>query len=198
LQALLDSARTSPLRFERLRYPHDAHEMTPLPGLVDGLRMAFASLVVPIDSVGEALSRKRTSDSAEIHAIVQALESRHAAAAAALGVPAPFPEGPLNVLGSYALGSKYPKLAAALLRENRERYPHSSNAHESLGEALVAAGDTTAAVTEFRAAIAIAKDSLKTTTSIISRTRERRVTAAAVGQLRAMGREDSSTPRDMN
>ena len=192
LTALLDSVHAKSLRFERRRYPRDAHEMTPLPGLVDGLRMAFEPLVVPIDSVAGALAGRQSRDSAEIRAIATGLESRYAEAARSLGVPARFPETPLNFLGAYALDSKHPGLAAALLRENRDRYPQSSIAHESLGEALTALGDTTEAVRELRAALAIAKDTLQTTTSIISRTRERRVTAAALEQLRALHRSPPS------
>jgi len=188
LTALLDSMPTRRLTFEFRLYPRDPHDMTPLPGLVDGLRMAFASLVVPIDSVLDQLSSRPSQDSAEILATVQGLESRRAAAASALGVPALFPEDPLNQLGFYSLDAKHPGLAVALLRENRDRYPYSSNAHESLGEALIAMGDTLGAVDEFRAAIAIANGELRTTRSIITRTRQRAIAAAALAQLRAVHR----------
>ena len=188
LTRLLDSLKTKNLSFERQRYPGDVHEMTPLPGLVDGLRMAFEPLVVPFDSVAHVLSQRQRPDSAEILGAAVALESRYDAAAAILGVPGRFPEAPLDALGSYALSSKFAGLAVTLLRENRDRYPASSNAHESFGEALAAVGDSTSAEHELRTAIAIAHDTLRTTRSIISRTRARGVTAAATAQLRVMHR----------
>jgi predicted alpha/beta superfamily hydrolase len=188
ITALVASVHNGKLVFERARYPHDAHDMTPLPSLVDGLRMIFQPMVVPLDSVAEAIPDRPPLDSAHIADIVQTLESRFAAAAADLGVPAVFPEAPLNALGVYAIRANHLALGVKLLRENRDRYPHSSNAHESLAEAFAAAGDTAASVAEFRTAIAIAADTLRTTTSIISRTRERGITAAAKAQLQSMHR----------
>ena len=179
----------SRLRFERRRYVGDPHEMTPLVSLVDGLRMAFAPMLVPIDSVVALLSVGEHRDAAAIAAIAERVESDHLMAANSLGVSPRFPEAILNFLGSYALEAKHPRLAATLLRRNRDRYPQSSNAHESLAEALAAAGDTTGAVAELRTAVAIAQDTLRTTTSIISRTRARSLAAAATGQLRAMNRD---------
>ena len=72
-------------------------------------------------------------------------------------MPTKFPEEPLDVLGSYSLEAKQPHLAVRLFRENIDRYPRSSNAHESLGEGLVAVGDTTAAVAQFNTAVTLSK-----------------------------------------
>ena len=189
LQAVLDSVRPANLRYERQRYPRDTHEMVTLPGLVDGLRMAFEPLFVPLDSLVDALNARPERDSAEIAAIARGLQSRYAAAAAEAGSPAPFPEAALDLLGRFALLRRSPALAATLLRENARRYPHSSGAHAHLGDALAAAGDTASAVTELRTALAIAQDSLRTTTSVISRTRETGVRTAVQNRLRAMHRE---------
>jgi len=195
LTTLLDSLHSNRLRFESRRYPRDGHTMTPLPGLVDGLRMAFEPILVPIDSVFDQLSARHTQDSSEIQATVQELKSRYAAGAATLGVPAPFPEAPLDALGSYSLTAKQPDLAVKLLRENRDCFPHSPNAHESLGEALTAVGDTSAAVAEFRTSIALAKEELRNTGSVITRATDRAVTSAALAQLHALHREDADTAR---
>jgi hypothetical protein len=116
------------------------------------------------------------------------LESRYAAAATGLGIPAPFPEAPLDALGSYSLQAKQPALAVLLLTENRDRYARSSNTHESLGEALEAAGDTTGAAQEFQAAIDLARAELQKTSSVVTRARERAVTSASLAHLRAMKR----------
>jgi predicted alpha/beta superfamily hydrolase len=195
MTALLDSLHTNRLRFERRRYPRDAHSMTPLPGLVDGLRMAFEPILVPIDSVFDQLSAHHTQDSSEIRATLRGLESQYEAGAASLGVPAPFPEAPLDVLGSYSLSAKQPDLAVNLLRENRDRYPHSSNTHESLGEALVAVGDTSGAVGELRTAVALATAELHRTRSVLTQANERGVRAAALAQLHALHGEDAGTAR---
>jgi hypothetical protein len=68
-------------------------------------------------------------------------------------ITAPFPEHPLDYLGYYAYVTKHYGLAVQLFRENTARYPRSWAAHESLGEGLLAVGDTTNAVAELRIAI---------------------------------------------
>lgn len=195
LTALLDSLHTNHLRFERRRYPRDTHEMTPLPGLVDGLRMAFDPVLVPIDSVIGELAKRHVRDSSAIHATAQALESRYAAGTKTLGIPGPFPEAALDVLGGYSLEANQPALALTLLSENRDRYPLSSNAHESVGEALVAVGDTTKAVGEFHTAIAIATAQLQKPGTVLTHGHERDVRAAALAQLQALHKNATSAAR---
>jgi predicted alpha/beta superfamily hydrolase len=186
MTALLDSVKTNhQLRYERRQYPRDAHSMTPLPSLVDGLRMAFEPMLVPADSVVTEFSKRNVQDSAEIKSAVDRLESRYAAGSAFLGIPGVFPEEALDLLGSYALQAKQANLAGTLFRENRDRYPSSSNAHESVGEALVAVGDTARAVEEFRSSVALAKVESKSA-SVLVRAQARAVTAAAQEQLQSL------------
>lgn len=59
-------------------------------------------------------------------------------------------EGTLNRAGYRALGRKQTAAAVALFRLNATRHPESWNVYDSLGEGLLAAGDTTAAVTAYR------------------------------------------------
>ena len=191
LTTLLDSVHTGRLRFERREYPRDGHSMTPLPGLVDGLRMVFDPLLVPIDSVVNQLAAQHTQDTATIRAAVRELESRYAAGAATLGIPGPFPETPLDILGSYSLQSKQAGLALQLFRENLGHYPHSSNAHESVGEALLAVGDTAKGVEELQAAIAMATQRVQHGGPILVLAQERAVSAAAVAALHAAHREEA-------
>lgn len=179
LRARLDSTHNTTMRFERRAYPNDPHNMTPLSSLVDGLRMAFAPTVVPIDSVFLQLTHDHTEDSTAIRAVVHDLESRYAAAATSLGIPTPFPEGPLDVLGSYSLQVKQNALAVTLFRENLDHYPHSANAHESLGEALAAVGDTSHAVAELHTAVSLAEVEMRVTDSILVWANDRDVIAAA-------------------
>jgi uncharacterized protein len=195
LTALLDSSHTDRLRFERRQYPQDGHTMTPLPGLVDGLRMAFEPLIPPVDSVVQQLSAEHTQDTAVILAAVHGLESRYTENAASLGLPALFPEAPLDLLGSYSLEAKQPDVAVRLFRENRDHYPHSSNAHESLGEGLLAVGDTLGAVVEFRKALSISRVEIRETRSVVKRADEKVVTSAALAQLRALHRDVSHTAK---
>jgi predicted alpha/beta superfamily hydrolase len=186
LRDLLDSTHNTRLSFARREYAKDQHNMTPLPGLIDGLRMAFEPMVVPIDSIFLQLIEKHVEDSAAIHQIARDLESRYNAAAASLGIPAPFPERSLDVLGGYSLQVKQPALAVSLLRQNLDRYPHSANAHESLGEALAAVADTSRAVAELRAAITLAQTEMGTTDSILVWANDRDVIAAARSQLQQL------------
>jgi len=189
LRAALDSAPRNQLRFEHRRYPGDIHEMTPLTGLVDGLRITYGPIVLPIDSVLTAFTDAHMEDTLSILAGLRALESRYTTNAARLGVPAPFPEDALDAFGSYSVQVKHPALAVRLFRENCARYPASSNAHESLGEGLAAVGDTAAAVAELQHAIAIANAVTRKTQSILTKAHERDVSAAAVAQLHAMHRD---------
>jgi predicted alpha/beta superfamily hydrolase len=186
LRARLDSTHNTTVRFERRAYPTDEHNMTPLPSLVDGLRMAFAPTLVPIDSVIAQLTRDRTDDSAAIHAVVRDLESRYATAATSLGLATPFPEVPLDALGAYSLNAKQVALAVTLFRENRDHYPQSANAHESLGEALAAAGDTSHAAEELRTAVSLAEAEMRATDSILVWANDRDVIGAARSALQQL------------
>jgi hypothetical protein len=144
---------------------------------------------VPIDSVYKQLTQRQVQSASEIEATARTLQTRYAAGAATLGIPAPFPEEPLDVLAGYSLEAKQPDLAVKLLRENLDHYPQSSNAHESMGEGLVAVGDTSGAVEQFHTAIAIAKVEIQKPTSVLARAHERDVMSAAVAQLHALHRE---------
>lgn len=64
-----------------------------------------------------------------------------------------FDEGQLNRLGYALLRTGKLQAAIRILELNVEAYPRSSNAHDSLGEALAAAGDVTQAVASYRRAV---------------------------------------------
>jgi predicted alpha/beta superfamily hydrolase len=188
--AMLDSAHATHLRFERRRYARDVHEMTPLDGLIDGLRMAFDPIVVPIDSAVADLAARHVEDATTIQLAGDSLKARYAHGVASLGLATPFPEAPLDMLAGYALQANHSDLAVTMLRENLAHYPHSSNAHESLGEGLAATGDTASAAGEFRTAIEIARVELAKPTSILVRAQERGVMSAAEAQLEAMHKRE--------
>jgi tetratricopeptide (TPR) repeat protein len=64
--------------------------------------------------------------------------------------PAAFPEFALNDLGYALLGRNKTAEAIAVFRLNVEGFPRSANAHDSLGEAYAAAGDTTRAIASYQ------------------------------------------------
>ena len=59
-----------------------------------------------------------------------------------------FAEERLNVLGYQLLADSKVDAAVAILRLNAEAYPESANAHDSLGEALMAAGSDPVTATQ--------------------------------------------------
>jgi Tfp pilus assembly protein PilF len=86
------------------------------------------------------------------------LESRrqYAIGARSLGLDERYPEAEMNQLGYAALQAfKNPPLAVWVFRQNADAYPESANVYDSLGDGLLAMGDTTAAMTQFRRAIDI-------------------------------------------
>jgi predicted alpha/beta superfamily hydrolase len=156
LRSIVPDPESVRLSFAHHRYEADNHSMTPLPSLIDGLRWAFAPLVVPIDSIVAALSAGSPKDSTVALSIIKGIEDSYRANATLLGVPdAPFPEYPLRRFAYYCLGANLVPLAGRLLREDAERYPRSTDAIESLGEGLLANADTAAAIAAFQRAVAI-------------------------------------------
>ncbi|MES2295991.1 MAG: tetratricopeptide repeat protein [Pseudomonadota bacterium] len=65
-------------------------------------------------------------------------------------------ESDTNRLGYRLLGKKRTQDAIAILELNAQTHPDSANAHDSLGEAYVAAGDTDKAIASYRRAASIA------------------------------------------
>jgi CubicO group peptidase (beta-lactamase class C family) len=59
-------------------------------------------------------------------------------------------EAMINSLGYELLGSARSAEAVAILSLNVKRYPESANAHDSLGEAMAAAGDRATALSQYR------------------------------------------------
>jgi hypothetical protein len=67
----------------------------------------------------------------------------------------------LNAYGYQLMGEGRTEEAIAAFRDNLERHPQSWNAHDSLGEGLAAAGQTAAAIAEYRKALATAPEAQK-------------------------------------
>ena len=152
--ARVDSIKSSSLAFSHRRYPDDTHGLTPAPSLVDGLRFVFE----PVSLNKLAAARLGlSSDSVAIAKAVVETERAYADGARSLGLPAMLPEAVLNQLGyNVLIGLRKPDWAIAVFRKNVALYPESANVYDSLGDALVAKGDTAAAKAEFRRAVDLA------------------------------------------
>ena len=148
-EAHLDSIKPASLAFGVRHYPEDTHGLTPEPSLVDGLRYVFA----PISLINPPVMAIANHDSASIVNAYAATESTYAVGARSLGMPEHLPEMQVNNFGYAVLqGFKLPKVAAWVFRRNAANYPSSPNVYDSLGDALLAAGDSLQAKTEFRMA----------------------------------------------
>ena len=147
----LDSLKPSLTPFGHQRYPEDSHNMTPAPSLVDGLRFVFEPISVaklPISMLGPA-----TDSAMAMNAFVES-RRRYATGARSLGLDERFPEMETNQFGYGALQFlKKPAFAVWVFRQNVDAYPESANVYDSLGDGLLAMGDTTAAIAQFRRAV---------------------------------------------
>jgi hypothetical protein len=152
--ARLDSLKPSLTAFGHRRYPEDTHGLTPAPSLVDGLRFIFEPVSVaqlPISTLGPS------SDSATVVDALSESRRRYAIGARSFGLDERLPESEVNQLGYGVLQAlKNPALAVWVFRQNVALYPESANAYDSLGDGLLAGGDTTAAIVQFRRAVDVA------------------------------------------
>ena len=150
----LDSLKPPLTAFGHQRYPEDSHNMTPAPSLVDGLRFIYEPVSVaklPISMLGPD-----TDSAAAMNAFIES-RRRYASGARSLGLDERFPESETNQFGYGALQFlKKPAFAVWVFRQNVDVYPESANVYDSLGDGLLAMGDTTAAMAQFRRAVDVA------------------------------------------
>jgi predicted alpha/beta superfamily hydrolase len=149
----LDSLKPAFTAFRHRRYPENSHGLTPAPSLADGLRFVFEPIslnMMPIATLGP------DSDSAA--AMNAYIESKrlYAIGAHSLGLDERFPESETRQLGNWMLREKNAALAVWFFRQNVDQYPESANVYDSLGDGLLAMGDTTAAAAQFRRAVSVA------------------------------------------
>jgi hypothetical protein len=150
----LESAKPVAVAFGYRGYPDHTHGLTPAPSLSDGLRFVFepvATAMLPIERLDSAAT------SANVIAAVLASEALYATGARQLALPEKLPERELNSLGYEVLQSlNSPSLATWVFQRNVDLYPESANVYDSLGDALLANADTTAARTAFQRAAEVA------------------------------------------
>ena len=151
--ARLDSIKPKSVAFAYRHYPDDTHGLTPDPSLVDGLRFVFepiSTAKLPIARLGPA------RDSAWVAKALAESEATYARGARLFGEPEKLPEFLVNQVGYFALNQlRKPGYAVSIFRRNVADYPESANTYDSLGDGLLAKGDTTAAIAEFRRAVAV-------------------------------------------
>jgi predicted alpha/beta superfamily hydrolase len=148
--ARLDSIKPKSLAFAYHHYPEDTHGLTPEPSLVDGLRFVFAPVSM---AVSPMMRLGPSSDSATVVKAITESEDAYVRGARSLGLPERFPEFQMNSMGYTVLqGFNMPGVAAWVFRKNVASYPDSPNVYDSLGDALLAARDSTAARDQFRMA----------------------------------------------
>jgi predicted alpha/beta superfamily hydrolase len=147
----LDSIKPANVAFAYRHYPNDTHGLTPAPSLVDGLRFVFE----PISMSKLPLNRlSPTSDSATIMNAIRESENIYRDNARSIGLPDRLPEGTLNQLGYVVLQQlRKPDWAIPVFKRNVTLYPESANVYDSLGDAYLAKGDTTAARAQFTRAV---------------------------------------------
>ena len=150
----LDSLRPATVGFAYRFYPENTHGLTPAPSLADGLRFVFEPISMsklPIAKLGP------NADSATVVRATIETEEGYAHGARSLDLPEVLPEDVLNSLGYNVLQAlKNPGLAVWLFQRNVARYPESANVYDSLGDGLLAKGDTAAAKTAFKRAVDVA------------------------------------------
>jgi hypothetical protein len=149
--ARLDTDGSKSVAYGYLHLPDDTHGLTPEPSLVAGLRFIFQPVAfsrLPLSTLGPG------SDSAAVVSAVTETEAWYRKGARSLSLPEKLPEPVLNSLGYNVLqGLNRPGLAAWVFSRNVAAYPDSPNAHDSYGDGLLARGDTTAAIAQFRKAV---------------------------------------------
>ena len=151
----MDSLKPPLIAFGHQRYPDDSHNMTPAPSLVAGLRFVFDPISVA--KLPTSMLGPDTDSAKAVNAYIES-KRRYAAGAHSLGLDERFPEAETNNLGYASLQYlKNPALAVWLFRQNVDTYPESANAYDSLGDGLLAQGDTTGAMAQFRRAVDLAQ-----------------------------------------
>ena len=151
--ARLDSTTSKTVAFGHRHYADATHGLTPALSLMDGLRFIFEPMSLarlPINGLG------LESDSAAIVNAILESEATYAPGARLFGEPEALPEATLNEIGYGTLQLlQMPNVAVWIFRRNVANHPESANVYDSLGDALLAKGDTAAAIAEFRRAVDI-------------------------------------------
>ncbi len=146
LRTVLESAKAADLRWTMRRLPGETHGSVVLRSHDLALRAIFDGWRPPLDPATGAPEGDLAS-----------LRRHYAALSGRFGYAVRMPEAVVNRLGYRLLGEGKVEEAIAAFRSNVETYPDSANVHDSLGEALAAAGRLEAARDSHARAVALAE-----------------------------------------
>jgi hypothetical protein len=129
LQTLLKSVKATGFTWEAKPMPDEDHGSVVLRSHYWGLRKVFEGWRLPLDRETRTFKGSLAD-----------LKAHYAGLARRMGYPVEIPEQAVNLVGYQHLGRGAFEEAIAVFRYNLELHPGSANAHDSLGEALEAAG----------------------------------------------------------
>jgi predicted alpha/beta superfamily hydrolase len=163
--ARLDSIKPEGVAFAFRHYPDDSHRLTSVQSLMDGLRFVFAPvslMTTPLQLLGRKpdlaeivtlLALGPTVDSAAIVNAIARIEESYGRGARSLALRQEMPEWAMQNYGDVALQVlKVPSAAVWIFRRNVANYPDSPDVYVSLGDGLLATGDSAGARAQFRKA----------------------------------------------
>ncbi len=110
---------------------------------------------------------------------VAKMKAHYAALSGRLGYEVTPPEGIVNAVGYQHLQRNDAKRALPFFRWNVELHPGSANVHDSLGEALEAAGETAEALVCYEKAVELARKASDPNLAVYERNRDRAARPAA-------------------
>jgi uncharacterized protein len=143
LARTLEARKPAALAWRYAELPDDDHGSTPHRTVYDGLEFLFADWRPPA-----ALLREGE---------VAQLEAHYAALSARMGYEVRPPEAQVNLLGYRHLQARRVPQALAAFERNAALYPDSANVHDSLGEALEAAGRLREALVRYERAVTLGR-----------------------------------------
>lgn len=168
LRKTLKSAKLAGFSWGAQQLPDEDHGSVVLRTHDLGLRKVFDGWRLPLDRKAGGFAGS-----------LDDLKRHYARLSDRLGYEIPPPELVVNLVGYQHLFRKDVDGALAFFRWNAERYPDSANVHDSLGEALEAAGKVAEAAASYGRAVENGRKRADPNVPIFERNRDRAAAAAA-------------------
>jgi predicted alpha/beta superfamily hydrolase len=162
LRKLLKSAKAEGFAWGAERMDDEDHGSVVLRSHYDGLRKVFDGWRLPRDGKAGGYPGSAAD-----------LKAHYAKLSARLGYEVPPPELTVNLVGYQHLQRKDVKGALPFFRWNVELHPGSANVHDSLGEALEAAGEPAEALACYEKAVELGRKVSDPNLAVFERNRDR-------------------------
>lgn len=162
LRSTLSRVKAEGFSWDSKALPEESHGSVVLLSYYWGLRKVFEDWKLPFD--------KRTG---HFEGTLKDLQHHYLKVSQRLGYALLPPEGVVNLVGYQALNRKQFQDAIAIFRFNVQTHSASSNAHDSLGEALEKAGSISDALVCYQTAVDLGKASGSPFLSVFTRNRDR-------------------------